>query len=86
MHHGVTSAQFGADLLLAGGDGEGLGIVAGLTEQGDQLIDPAEVGPLRVDTAAAGAGVEVAAPAVFSHHRKVELLLLGVEGFDRIAP
>ena len=49
----MAAAQLGADLLPAGGDGQGIGIVTGLAEQHDELIHPAEIGPLRIDAAAA---------------------------------
>ena len=48
----MAPTQLGPDLLPAGGDGQGIGVVAGLAEQRDQLIDPAEVGAFRIDAAA----------------------------------
>ena len=74
MHHGVTPAQFGADLLLAGGDGEGLGIVAGLAEQAQ-----VRQAPEHHDLAG---GQAVRASFVLAHPRKLACAVAAGLGMD----
>jgi hypothetical protein len=68
-----------ADLLLATGNGEAVGIVSipvwHLSKEAHQIADAAEIWAGVVNAAAAGTGVEVDTPTIGSHHRKVELPL-----------
>jgi hypothetical protein len=61
-----------ADLLLATGNGEAVGIVGipvwRLPKEAHQIADAAEIWAGVVDAAAAGSGVEVDAPAIGPHH------------------
>jgi hypothetical protein len=76
--------MFAADLLLAAGNGEAVGIVRipvwHLSKEAHQIADAAEIWAGVVNAAAAGTGVEVDAPAIDSHHREVELPLGFAEG------
>jgi hypothetical protein len=76
--------MFAADLLLAAGNGEAIGIawipIWILSKQAHQIADAAEIWAGFIDVAAAGSGVEVDAPAIGSHHREVELPLGFAQG------
>jgi hypothetical protein len=68
-----------ADLLLATGNGEAVGIVRiplwAISKEVHQIADAAEIWAGVVDAATAGTAVEVDAPAIGSDHREVELSL-----------
>jgi len=75
-----------ANLLFAAGDCQGIARRTAPPEEADQGADLAEVGSIRVDPAAAAAGVEVDAPAIAAHHGQIGAPLLRVEGFEGINP